>query len=753
MMIKATSVKTKLILSFMAVASFVVVSSALAFYAFVFFGQTLDQITKDRLPPMILAQQLAAQSERIIASAPSLISSVKDDERKAISDAISTDVEALSHLISEIRHFSGSDQMLGVIESDFTQMVKYLREIDDAVKQKLGIIEESRSIYNELLSTYREFQAIIKPAISISRQPIDELKELVSDYGNEDMDTDLVRSVPEAVGQLMPLLEIHRLGNALTNLLLSSATEHNIRILRIIALKGRSQITDIQEQTGQLKADMAGAYAELTIRLRTYAVGDRSLPELRRQELETTAEAQELLEKSRALSEKLNRTVNELISKAKADIHQATLSAKKTQRLISVILVLVAVTSLVFSALMGWVYVGQQVILPINRVVRLMRKVSEGDLSESTDHLRADRERKDEIGIMTNNLILLIDATLETARIAEEIAGGNLSVEVRERSGQDRMMIALNQMIRRLNEIMSETNGMIRAVGQGRLDVRGNAGAFDGGWRDMVTGMNELIDGLSNAVSRSAALSQEMELARRIQTSLLPTLTDDMHPDFEIAAAMIPADQVGGDFYDFTFDRAGHLWFAIGDVSGHGVTPGLIMMMAQTVHTTVTTNLDCDARNVVVRINEILYMNVHERLRETHFMTFTALKYLGDGRFQHAGAHLSMIIFRRKTGVCELIRTRGIYLNFKKDISKATKNAEFSLDPGDVLVLYTDGLTEAENSDEKMLDLDGFVDIVKRHAHQEPEPMKDMIMADVIRWCDDKRADDMTIVIVKRKTH
>ena len=66
-------------------------------------------------------------------------------------------------------------------------------------------------------------------------------------------------------------------------------------------------------------------------------------------------------------------------------------------------------------------------------------------------------------------------------------------------------------------------------------------------------------------------------------------------------------------------------------------------------------------------------------------------------------------------------------------------------------MLYTDGLTEAENPEGKMLDLDGFVEIVGKHAHQKPEAMKGMIMADVIRWCDDNRADDMTIMIVKRK--
>jgi len=220
-----------------------------------------------------------------------------------------------------------------------------------------------------------------------------------------------------------------------------------------------------------------------------------------------------------------------------------------------------------------------------------------------------------------------------------------------------------------------------------------------------VEKMRLAIKAMTENLKEQERLKKEMELARQIQTSLLPKLFNNIHLDLEIAAEMLPADQVGGDFYDITLDRSGFLWLAIGDVSGHGVTPGLIMMMAQTVHTTVTANLDCDAKGVVITINNILYKNVHERLNENHFMTFTALKYLESGRFQHAGAHLSMIIFRRKSGSCELIKTSGIYLNFKKDISKGTKKSEFSLYPGDTLVLYTDGLTESQNQKGDLLDI------------------------------------------------
>ncbi|MDM8540044.1 SpoIIE family protein phosphatase [Desulfococcaceae bacterium HSG9] len=251
--------------------------------------------------------------------------------------------------------------------------------------------------------------------------------------------------------------------------------------------------------------------------------------------------------------------------------------------------------------------------------------------------------------------------------------------------------------------------------------------------------------------SNAKLLAQEMELARSIQTGLLPSSVSNVHPDFIIAASMLTAERVGGDYFDITFDKQGNLWISIGDVSGHGVKPGLIMMMAQTVHAAVISSMNCEARDVVIRTNDILYRNVHNRLNEKHFMTFNALKCLGDGRFEHAGAHLRIIVYRLKSDLCELIRTKGVYLNLKENISKSTKNSYFEMEEGDVMVLYTDGLTEAENPDGEMLDIGGFTDIVKKHAHLQPKAMKDMILADVIRWCDNKRNDDMTLVVVKRK--
>ena len=245
-------------------------------------------------------------------------------------------------------------------------------------------------------------------------------------------------------------------------------------------------------------------------------------------------------------------------------------------------------------------------------------------------------------------------------------------------------------------------------------------------------------------------MSAEMELARRIQTSLLPPLAREVHPDFEISAVMLPAEEVGGDYYDIVYAKNGDLWLAIGDVSGHGVTPGLIMMMAQTVHSTITTQMDVSPKGVVIATNEMLYQNVHERLRAEQHMTFTTLKYLGGGVFRHAGAHLDLLVHRCAANACELIDTPGVYLNFVEDISEMTVESSFTLAIGDTLILYTDGLTEARNAADKIFDVTRFKESIERHAALSPAALRDAIMQDVLAWSGGIREDDMTLVVVRR---
>ncbi len=290
----------------------------------------------------------------------------------------------------------------------------------------------------------------------------------------------------------------------------------------------------------------------------------------------------------------------------------------------------------------------------------------------------------------------------------------------------------------------------MKELQSGNFDVQANVATGD-----ELQGLSEAFHTMGQELKEDLKrkgeqdrLRREMELARRIQTAILPKQME--HDGLEIEATMLTAEEVGGDYYDVLHHDDGTLWLGIGDVSGHGVTPGLIMLMAQTVHTTVATHLQHRPSEVVTTINRILYHNVRQRLGEDHFMTFTALKYLGSGEFEHAGAHLTMIVYRRAARAIELIKTDGVFLNFIPDISGVTNNASFTLEIGDVLVLYTDGLTESFAPDGAMLDLAGLQEIVMLHAEEPLLAMRNGILSDVLNWCQQERKDDMTLLLVRR---
>jgi two-component system, sensor histidine kinase ChiS len=243
-------------------------------------------------------------------------------------------------------------------------------------------------------------------------------------------------------------------------------------------------------------------------------------------------------------------------------------------------------------------------------------------------------------------------------------------------------------------------------------------------------------------------LSKEMELAQRIQMSLLPQ--EITHPEIEIFARMLPAEEVGGDYYDILTAQDGSLWIGIGDVSGHGVTPGLIMMMAQTIHATIVLNFQRSPSEVVVILNKMLYYNVQQRLHETHHMTFTVVRYLGNGCCEYAGSHDDMLVYRQRQQQCEIIPTRGIHLNLVEDIADTTHNASFQLEVGDILVLYTDGVTESENASHELLSLSGLMQLVQRHADKPTSALRDAILTDVLAWGRNKQDDDMSLMVVRR---
>ena len=249
------------------------------------------------------------------------------------------------------------------------------------------------------------------------------------------------------------------------------------------------------------------------------------------------------------------------------------------------------------------------------------------------------------------------------------------------------------------------------------------------------------------------ALWGELELAKKIQTVLLPKNPE--MPGYAISAYMMPAFEVGGDYYDFIHAK-GRDWIVIGDVSGHGVTAGLVMMMTQTaIHNTVLQRPDVSPSELLTIINNTIAANIR-RIDEDKFVTITVLAAQEGGRFTFSGLHQNIMIYRADTGNVELVETNGMWIGIFEEINGKVYDETLTLDRGDVMMLFTDGITESWKKDvtgkrrrieENMFGEESLISLLQANGSGSPEEIKNAILKEMENY---ESNDDITIVLLKR---
>jgi sigma-B regulation protein RsbU (phosphoserine phosphatase) len=213
---------------------------------------------------------------------------------------------------------------------------------------------------------------------------------------------------------------------------------------------------------------------------------------------------------------------------------------------------------------------------------------------------------------------------------------------------------------------------------------------------------------------------------------------------------MQPASDVGGDYYD-VLQHNGSLKIGIGDVTGHGLESGVLMLMVQTAIRTLMNQNETDSIKFLQVINQTIYDNV-QRINSDKNLTLSLLDY-HEGCLRLSGQHESVIVFT-KDGSIELIDTfdLGFPVGLEENITDFLSQKEIYLNPGDGIVLYTDGITEAENEWGELYGIERLIEITRQNYHLGAQEMQNQIIADVRRHIGEQIVyDDITLLVIKQK--
>ncbi len=262
----------------------------------------------------------------------------------------------------------------------------------------------------------------------------------------------------------------------------------------------------------------------------------------------------------------------------------------------------------------------------------------------------------------------------------------------------------------------------------------------------MKENLKEYIKNLTETTAAKERIQSELKMATDIQASLLPRLFPAFpdRPEFDIYASMDPAKEVGGDFYDFFFIDDTHLCFLIADVSGKGVPAALYMMVAKTLLKSEGQRLG-EPDQILSCVNKILASDNDSCMFATVFCAILNTE-TGDIRFANAGHNPPLIMDAQ--GIRYLKPKPGFVLGPMPDTIFETER--LALNPGDTLFLYTDGVTEAENEEQKLYGEPELKNALHRAPRKDLADLIHFIRREVTRHANGTpQSDDVTMVAIK----
>ena len=242
-------------------------------------------------------------------------------------------------------------------------------------------------------------------------------------------------------------------------------------------------------------------------------------------------------------------------------------------------------------------------------------------------------------------------------------------------------------------------------------------------------------------------VTRELEIAGDIQKQIIPKDIPRL-PGMDISADIIPAEEIGGDMYDFIPLGNNKLMMYLGDVTGHGVPAGIVSSISNALF--YAYSAEPDLKNLITAVNKVLTAKTMPSM----FMTLCLMEWDGTAKkFTYVNAgHEQIIHYKAKEQKAVLTESKGIALGMIPDIADKVSLVEIPLEVGDSLLVYSDGIPEAWRSKTEAYGMDKLVNTMGAAGKfADSSQMKDYILKDVKTFTGDyKQMDDITLIVIKR---
>ncbi|MBF0307274.1 MAG: response regulator, partial [Alphaproteobacteria bacterium] len=394
-------VRSRLYMAFSAIAGFVVVASAIAVWGFTLFGGTIDDLVRNRVQAMVLAETLASRSERVLSAAPSLMAASTPNELIETTEMVDHAIEDLQDAVGAIRKLPVNGVRLAGIDAAMARFVGVLAPMKEALRRRLAKRADIAAQVDRMNHAHSTFDRSLPPLL-------------------ERVEVDIARAVrkgtPQELGALTAherdLREAEALGSQMASLLLSAKSETRSPALISAASRFRDLLEAAENRLVAVPPAQRAYLVSLLLEFREVGMGPVGLPSLRLQELWLEAEARGLLLRSKAMAANLQGQFAGLLAESRSGMEEAVRDTEVARIRFTWALGGIALLSVVLSASVMILFVDRRVSRRLSGLNQAMIGLARGSLDEVVTD-----EGDDEIAAMASALDVFRENALQVRRL------------------------------------------------------------------------------------------------------------------------------------------------------------------------------------------------------------------------------------------------------------------------------------------------------------------------------------------------